>query len=54
MEHKIYGNDTDDMIYYYHYDAIYKSNLPLTEAEKDFITFFKNNLIGGITYEQKL
>lgn len=51
MEHKIYGNDADDMVDYYHYDTIYKNNLPLTEAEKDFITFFKNNLIGGITHE---
>ena len=54
MEHKIYGNDADDMVDYYQYDAIYKNNLPLAEAEKDFITFFKNNLIGGTTYEQKL
>jgi hypothetical protein len=51
MEHKIYGNDADDMVDYYHYDAIYKNNLPLAEAERDFITFFKNNLIGGITHE---
>jgi len=51
MEHKIYGNDADDMVDYYHYDAIYKNNLPLAEAEKDFLTFFKNNLIGGISYE---
>ena len=51
MEHKIYGNDADDMVDYYHYDTIYKNNLHLTEAEKDFITFFKNNLIGGITHE---
>lgn len=43
MEHKIYGNDADDMVDYYHYDAIYKNNLPLAEAEKDFLTFFKNN-----------
>ena len=43
MEHKIYGNDADDMVDYYHYDAIYKNNLPLSEAEKDFLTFFKNN-----------
>lgn len=54
LEQKVYGNDADDMVDYYHYDAIYKNNLPLAEAEKDFITFFKNNLIGGITYEQKL
>ena len=51
LEQKVYGNDADDMVDYYHYDTIYKNNLPLTEAEKDFITFFKNNLIGGITHE---
>ena len=51
MEHKIYGNDADDMVDYYHYDTIYKNNLHLTEAEKDFITFFKNSLTGGITHE---
>ncbi len=51
MEHKIYGNDADDMVDYYHYDAIYKNNLPLAEAERDFITFFRNNLIGGIIHE---
>jgi len=46
MEHKIYGNDADDMVDYYQYDAIYYNNLPLTRAEQDFLTFFKNNLIG--------
>ena len=51
LEQKVYGNDADDMVDYYHYDAIYKNNLPLAEAEKDFLTFFKNNLIGGISYE---
>ena len=50
LEQKVYGNDADDMVDYYHYDAIYKNNLPLSEAEKDFITFFRNNL-GGMTYE---
>lgn len=51
MEHKIYGNDADDMVDYYHYDAIYKNNLSLSIAEEDFLTFFRNNLIGGTTYE---
>ena len=51
MEHKIYGNDADDMVDYYHYDVIYKNNLSLSIAEEDFLTFFRNNLIGGTTYE---
>lgn len=51
MEHKIYSNDADDMVDYYHYDVIYKNNLSLSIAEEDFLTFFRNNLIGGTTYE---
>ena len=47
LEQKVYGNDADDMVNYYSYDAIYYNNLPLSRAEEDFLTFFKNNLIGG-------
>lgn len=47
LEQKVYGNDADDMVNYYPYDAIYYNNLPLSVAEQDFLTFFKNNLIGG-------
>jgi len=53
-QNKLYGNDADDMVDYYQYDAIYYNNLPLSVAEQDFLTFFENNIIGGITYEQKL
>ena len=45
MEHKIYGNDADDMVDCYQYDFTYHNDLPLTEVEKDFITFFKNNIL---------
>lgn len=44
---KTYGNNADDMVERYQYDFIYENNLQLTEAEKDFITFFDNNIIGG-------
>lgn len=47
IEQKVYGNDADDMVNYYQYDSIYYNNLPLSRAEQDFLTFFKNNLIGG-------
>lgn len=54
IEQKVYGNDADDMVNYYSYDVVYYNNLPLSRAEEDFLTFFKNNLIGGMTHEQKL
>ena len=47
IQNKLYGNDADDMVYYYQYDAIYYNNLHLSIAEQGFLTFFKNNLIGG-------
>ncbi len=47
IQNKLYGNDADDMVYYYQYDAIYYNNLHLSVAEQGFLTFFKNNLIGG-------
>ena len=50
MEHKVYGNDADDMVNYYPYDAVYYNNQPLSRAEDDFLIFFKNNL-GGMTHE---
>lgn len=50
LEQKVYGNDADDMVNYYPYDAIYYNNLTLLKAEDDFLIFFKNNL-GGMTHE---
>ncbi len=44
-ESKTYGNDADDMVDCYQYDFTYHNDLPLTEVEKDFITFFKNNIL---------
>ena len=49
FEFKTYGNDADDMVGCY--DFTYHNDLPLAEAEKDFITFFENNLIGGHNHE---
>ncbi len=51
FEFKTYGNDADDMVGCYQYDFTYHNDLPLAEAEKDFITFFENNLIGGHNHE---
>lgn len=44
-QNKVYGNDADDMAEQYDYDIVYKNDMPLPQAEKDFILFFENNVL---------
>ncbi len=39
---KVYGNTSDDDVENYSYDAIYQNDLPLDEAEADFMAFLEN------------
>lgn len=42
---KSYGNSSDDDVENYPYDKIYQNDLPIEEAETDFIEFLKNEMI---------
>ncbi len=40
-----YGNSSDDDVEFYDYDKVYQNDLPIEEAETDFIDFLKNEMI---------
>ena len=44
-QNKIYGNEADDMAEQYSYDAVYHNDMPLEQAEKDFMLFFEKNVL---------
>ena len=44
-KNKIYGNCADDMVEQYDYDIVYENNMPLEQAERDFMIFFENNVL---------
>ncbi|NDO46252.1 hypothetical protein [Clostridium sp. MD294] len=44
-QHKVYGNEADDMAEQYQYDVVYQNDMPLKEVEKDFMIFFEKNVL---------
>ena len=44
-QNKIYGNEADDMAEQYSYDAVYHNDMPLEQAEKDFMLFFEKYVL---------
>ena len=45
LQLKVYGNKSDDDVYKYNYDFIFKNNKPLEVAKQEWLDFIKENLL---------
>ena len=47
LQHKVYGNKSDDDVYKYDYDFVFKNDKPLEVAKKEWLDFINNNLLNN-------